>query len=88
MLPHDCEGLNDIECWHVELFAERLERCRLQNLGEANAFRVARAAARHRFPLEPGEAARVDEYIASRFGVPEPVPRGTAGLPAPTMIVN
>lgn len=80
MKPHDCEGLNDAQCLHADLFAERLERCRTRNIGEANAFRGARAAAPHRFPLDPDEVARMDEYIESRFGAPkttwEPSRRG------------
>jgi hypothetical protein len=82
--PHDCEGLNDMECWHVERFAELLDLWRHRNMSDTTCFRLARQGAMQNFPLEPDEAARVDEYILSRFGEakikpePEEMP-----LPAP-----
>lgn len=87
MQPHDYEFLNDFECWHVEHFADRLELWRRRNLGDASCFRLARADARRRFPLDTEEAARVDAYVASRFGVPKEA-REPEGYPAPVMVAG
>ena len=87
MKPHDCEGLNDIQCWHADHFAERLQLCRVRNIGEATAFRAARSAAQHRFPLEGEEVAQMDEYIASRFGAPKAA-QDLGGLPMPVMVAG
>lgn len=67
MKPHDCESLNDFECWHVEHFRAQVDLWRRRNLGDVNCFSLTRADAQHRFPLEGDKAARVDGYIATRF---------------------
>lgn len=70
MQRHDFESLNDFECWHAEHFVERLVFWRARNLGEGDCFRLARLDAQKRFPLEGEEQARLDAYIADRFGEP------------------
>jgi hypothetical protein len=87
MRPHDYKGLNDFECWHVEHFAEQYRELGWRLHGDATAFRVARARAQERFPLDRGEAARVDAYVASRFGAPK-ARREPAGLPAPALVAS
>jgi hypothetical protein len=82
--PHDCEGLNDMECWHADLFAQQLELWQGRNLGAPSCFKLARLDAQKRFPLEGDEVARVDEYLATRFGYPGPAPQPEREpLPAP-----
>ena len=87
MKPHDCEGLNDMQCWHADLFAEHLDLWRRRNMSEPVCFRAARADAQRRFPLEGEEVARMDEYIASRFGVPKAV-HESKGQVVSMMVVN
>ena len=87
MKSHDCEGLNDIQCWHADHFSEQLRLCRVRNIGEATCYIVACKAAQHRFPLEGDEVARMDEYIASRFGAPRAA-REQQGVPAPVLVVS
>lgn len=87
MKLRDYEGLNDIECWHADHFAERLHFWRGRNVGDATCFRLARIDAQKRFPLEPEEVPRMDEYVATRFGTPR-VERRPEGTPAPAFVVN
>jgi hypothetical protein len=87
MLPHDYEGLNDVMCLHVDLFAEQLDLWRRRNMGEWMCFHLARSAAQHRFPLEGEEVAQMDAYIATKFEVPK-VAREPEGLPVPVMVVR
>lgn len=44
--PHDSDSLNYDQRLYIDLVVKRLERCHLQNIGEASAFGVARSARR------------------------------------------
>ena len=87
MKPHDCEGLNDIQCWHADHFAEQYRELRWRLHGDATAFRVARLRAQTRFPLEGDEVAQMDAYIASSFVVPK-ARREPEGRPVPVLVAG
>jgi hypothetical protein len=85
--PHDCENLNDFLCWHADLFHERVDFRRRRNFGDITCFKLARLDAQKRFPLEGEEVARIDEYVATKFGIHMAV-REPEGRPMPVLLAG